>query len=116
MRRDDEEVEAENVEILAENVEVENKGVNQEDNEETDFVWEQVEEVLPENENVEQEGQVQGEMKEKEAEVQDSGSGEKFYDDVDGIDERQADEDVVAPAVPVAPAVLATPPVETNVQ
>ncbi|GAB2271244.1 hypothetical protein Dimus_006086 [Dionaea muscipula] len=73
-RRDDmEEVEHEEL----------NEGEN-EQNKEADFVWEQVEEVVPESVNDEPEAQVQGGLKEKEAEIEESGSGEKFYDVVDG--------------------------------
>ncbi|GAB2297519.1 hypothetical protein Dimus_031619 [Dionaea muscipula] len=91
-RRDDVEVEAENADIPTENVEAENEEVHQEENEETDFVWEQVEEVEPE-------AQVQGEIKETEVETEDPCSGEKFFDVMDGIDERYVNEDVPAPAV-----------------
>ncbi|GAB2296734.1 hypothetical protein Dimus_030840 [Dionaea muscipula] len=81
----------------AENVEVENEGVNQKDNEEPDFIWEQVEEVVPKNVNVGPEAQVQEEIKEITAEDEDSGTRDKYFDVVD--EERSGDVDVTAPAV-----------------
>ncbi|GAB2266476.1 hypothetical protein Dimus_001484 [Dionaea muscipula] len=87
-RRDDEvnEIEnEENEEEAKDTDEVENKGQNQQ----VDFDWEVV------NEEV----HVEGEQVEKEDEIDDFGSGEKFYDVVD--DERPVNEDISAPAVEV---------------
>ncbi|GAB2296689.1 hypothetical protein Dimus_030798 [Dionaea muscipula] len=78
-RRDENEEEAKDTD------EIENKGQNQQ----ADFDWE----VL--NEEV----HVEGEQVEKEDEIDDSASGEKFYDVVD--DERPIDEDISAPVVEV---------------
>ncbi|GAB2276409.1 hypothetical protein Dimus_011137 [Dionaea muscipula] len=89
-RRDDVE-EAEHEEM--------NEGENIE-NEEADFVWEQVEEIVLEGEQA-QEAQLQGVPKDKEGEVGDSGSEEKFYDNVD--EERSVDEGVPVLEVPTAP-------------
>ncbi|GAB2286699.1 hypothetical protein Dimus_021093 [Dionaea muscipula] len=83
--------EIENEEAQSENVEM-----NEEENMEENVVWEteNEEEVVLEDVNVENDAQVQGEAKVTEVEVEDSGSGEKFFYDVDA--ERVDDEDASA--------------------
>ncbi|GAB2269098.1 hypothetical protein Dimus_004028, partial [Dionaea muscipula] len=63
----------------------ESEEVNEGENLEENVEWEtqSMEEIISKNVNVEQQAQVQGEMKEKEAEVADSGSRETFYDTVE---------------------------------
>ncbi|GAB2265618.1 hypothetical protein Dimus_000658 [Dionaea muscipula] len=75
-RRDDENEEVNNESAPAENVEM---------NQEEVFEWEAV------DEEAELQGQ-QAEIKEKEVEAESSGSGEKFFDVVEEVDERSVDE------------------------
>ncbi|GAB2294671.1 hypothetical protein Dimus_028867 [Dionaea muscipula] len=105
-RRRDEYVKVENEQAQAENVEV-NEGENLEGN----F----------EREAVNEEGELQGEQIEKEAESAEAESGEKFDDVVEG--EGTIDEVVEAPAVvdkvvevPAAPANPDAPAIQTRVQ
>ncbi|GAB2278260.1 hypothetical protein Dimus_012950 [Dionaea muscipula] len=69
--------------------EVANEEINEGQNQEENFDWVQVEEEAP----------VHGEPIEKDAEICDSGSGEKFYDAEDV--ERPADEEVTTPIMDV---------------
>ncbi|GAB2265919.1 hypothetical protein Dimus_000950 [Dionaea muscipula] len=96
IRRDDEEEEVNN-EAPAENME--NEKVNEEEEVQQDFDWEAViDEVEIEN----QEAKIQGkQFVDKEAEVEGSGSGEKFFD---VVDEERSDEAPAVPAFPASPA------------
>ncbi|GAB2285958.1 hypothetical protein Dimus_020384 [Dionaea muscipula] len=99
-RRRDDEAEEVNNEASAENME--NEEVNEEERVRQEFDWEAViDEVEIEREKVNQEAKIQGEHMEKEVEVEESGSGEKYFDAVD--EERPNEVDTQAPDVP-APA------------
>ncbi|GAB2290557.1 hypothetical protein Dimus_024835 [Dionaea muscipula] len=95
-RRDDEAEEVNN-EAPAENME--NEEVNEEEQVQQEFNWEAViDEVDIEREEENQEAEIQGEHMEKEVEAEESGSEEKFFNEVD--EERLNEVDTQAPDVP----------------
>ncbi|GAB2268593.1 hypothetical protein Dimus_003548 [Dionaea muscipula] len=87
--------------------EAENEEENESKDEETTTEVEDKEEVVPENEQVEKKAEVQGEPKETEAVINESGSGDKFFNAVD--EENNVDEGVTTLAAqPVKQKVKST--------